>query len=141
MRHRLLRSAVLACLLLSAVRLSAAETLSDLRSPAACEGRLRKDLTYLASDELEGRGITTRGINLAADYIAGEFKKAGLKPAGESGSYFQPFTMAGAVLLRPATLKLTGPEGQTIELKSGEHFQPMGLSGSAAVSAGAVFVG
>jgi hypothetical protein len=141
MRLRLLRPAVLACLLLTGARLGAAETLSDLHSPAASEARLKRDITYLASDELEGRGVTTRGIDLAADYIASEFKKAGLKPGGKDGSWFQPFTMPGAVLLKPATLKLQGPGGREIELKSGEHFQPMGVSTSGKASAPVVFVG
>src|SRR6516225_1729650 len=111
MRLRLLRSTVLACVVLSGAWLSAAETLSDLHSPATSEARLKRDITYLASDELEGRGVTTRGINLAADYIAAEFKKAGLKPGGADGSYFQPFTMAGSVLVEPPTLQLRGPAG------------------------------
>jgi hypothetical protein len=141
MRFRLLRSAVLACLLLTGARLGAAESLSNLRSPASSEARLKRDITYLASDELEGRGVTTRGINLAADYIADGFKKAGLKPGGKDGTYFQPFTMPGAVLLKPATLTLRGPEGQEIELKAGQHFQPMGVSTSGKASAPVVFVG
>src|SRR6516164_1736941 len=91
MRLRLLRPAVLVCLLLAGAPLGAAETLSELRSPAASEARLKRDVTYLASDELEGRGVTTRGVDLAAVYVAAEFKKAGLKPAAEDGSYFQPF--------------------------------------------------
>jgi hypothetical protein len=141
MRLRLLRPAVLACLLLTGARLSAAETLSNLRSAAACEARLKKDLSYLASDELEGRGVSTRGIGLAADYVAAEFRAAGLKPAGKGGSYFQPFTMPGAVLQRPATLELTGPEGQVLELTAGKQFEPMGVSGSGEVRAPVVFVG
>src|SRR6516225_9069243 len=119
MRLRLLRSTVLACVVLSGAWLSAAETLSDLHSPATSEARLRRDVTYLASDELEGRGVTTRGINLAADFIAAEFKKAGLQPVGPNGSYFQPFSMAGSVLMEPARLKLHGPGGKQIELKPG----------------------
>ncbi|HEX5271122.1 MAG TPA: M28 family peptidase, partial [Gemmataceae bacterium] len=141
MRHCLPRSAVLACLLLTGARLSAAEIITDLRSPAASEERLKKDVTYLASDALEGRGVTTHGLELAADHIAAEFKKAGLKPAGKDGSYFEPFTMPGAVLLKPATLSLTGPGGREIQLKTGRHFEPMGVSTSGTVSAGVVFVG
>ncbi len=141
MRLRLLRSAVLTCLLLAGARLGAAETPVNVPPAAASEARLRRDVTYLASDELEGRGVTTRGINLAADYIAAEFKKAGLKPGGPDGSYFQPFTMPGAVLVAPSTLKLRGPDGQTIELKPGVQFQTQGVSGSGQVSGGVVFVG
>src|SRR5437899_10542769 len=94
--------------------------------PAANEAvleRMRKAITFLASDECEGRGVTTEGINLAADYVAKEFKQAGLKPAGTNGSYFQPFTMRSASSLgSPNTLSLRGPLGQRIELKQGEHF-------------------
>src|SRR6516162_8915741 len=40
--------------------------------------RLRKDLTFLTSDECEGRGAQTHGLQIAADYIAAEFKRLGL---------------------------------------------------------------
>src|SRR6516162_43619 len=76
------------------------------------ESRMRRDIDFLASDACEGRGVTTKGINLAADYIANEFKKAGLKPAGKDGSYFQPFTMnGGSKLQSPNALVLVGPQG------------------------------
>src|SRR5262249_26318520 len=93
------------------------------------EVRLRKDIFFLASDECEGRGPTTQGLNRAADPIANEFKMAGLKPGGKDGTYFQPFTIPGSVLEGPARLALRGPKGQEITLKQGVHFQPMGLSG------------
>ena len=51
------------------------------------------DLRYLASDELEGRLPGTPGGLAATQYIADQFKAIGLKPAGESGTYFQPFTI------------------------------------------------
>src|SRR5262245_30495666 len=94
----------------------------------SAEGRLRTDINILASDEYEGRGPTTQGINKAADYIANEFKKAGLKPGGMGGTYFQHFTIPGARLLAPATMKLRGPLGQEIVLKQGVQFYPLGLS-------------
>ncbi|MCC2958066.1 M20/M25/M40 family metallo-hydrolase [Massilia sp. IC2-477] len=49
---------------------------------------LRTHVKYLASDELEGRGTPSRGQDLATDYIATQFRKAGLEPAGDDG-YFQ----------------------------------------------------
>ncbi len=48
-----------------------------------------KHLQYLSSDELEGRGIGTEGYRKAANYVAGEFKKSGLVPFGDSGTYLQ----------------------------------------------------
>ncbi len=65
------------------------------QSDEAVKARMRKDVTYLASDECEGRGVDTAGIQKAATYIAAEFAKAGLKPGGVNGTYFQPFTISG----------------------------------------------
>src|SRR5262249_6801604 len=114
-----------------------------LAAENAVETRMRKDVTYLASDDLEGRGVSTRGINLAADYIANEFKQAGLKPAGVDGSYFQPFTMISGSS-KPdgvSTLTLRGPLGQEVELKLGDDFQVLGMCSSGKVKAPLVFAG
>ena len=57
---------------------------------------LRRDLTYVASDELEGRMSLQAGDDKAIAWIAGEFKKAGLAPAmgadGKTG-YLQSFKL------------------------------------------------
>lgn len=50
----------------------------------AAEKRLKKHVYYLASDRLEGRLPGTPGAEAAARYIAREFKKSGLQPAGDS---------------------------------------------------------
>ena len=44
------------------------------------EKNLRADLTFLASDTLEGRMSLQRGSEIAINFIATEFAKAGLKP-------------------------------------------------------------
>src|SRR5260370_34292898 len=46
-------------------------------------------IEYLASDARQGRGLGTEGFAKASDYVADQFRKAGLKPGGTSG-YFQP---------------------------------------------------
>src|SRR5215475_4764275 len=56
---------------------------------------LRKWLTYLASDELEGRATFTEGLGLAAAYIADQLKEGGVKPGGDHGSYFQRVEVLG----------------------------------------------
>src|SRR5690348_11986134 len=50
---------------------------------------LRANLTFLASDALEGRLSLTRGSEVAIQWIASEFAKAGLKPIAD-GTYLQP---------------------------------------------------
>ena len=49
---------------------------------------LRGHLSFLASDLLEGRGTPSKGLDLAAEYIAAQFRRAGLEPIGDDG-YFQ----------------------------------------------------
>lgn len=49
---------------------------------------LKAHVSFLASDALEGRGTPSRGLDVAAQYIASEFRRAGLEPAGDDG-YFQ----------------------------------------------------
>lgn len=53
------------------------------------EDTLRADLTFLASDALQGRMSLQTGDEVAIQWIASEFAKAGLKPAA-NGSYLQP---------------------------------------------------
>lgn len=53
---------------------------------------VEKDVTYLASDDLEGRAIGTAGEELAAQYIAERFEKFGLSPMGTDG-YMQVFNV------------------------------------------------
>jgi Zn-dependent M28 family amino/carboxypeptidase len=67
--------------------------------------RMRADVVYLASDRLEGRGPGTRGEDLATEYIAEEFKKAGLKPIVKNGTYFQRVPLVRVVTSDKATLQ------------------------------------
>jgi len=49
---------------------------------------LRAHVSFLASDVLEGRATPSRGLDVAAEYVAAQFRRAGLVPAGDDG-YFQ----------------------------------------------------
>ena len=54
-------------------------------------GRLKADLSFIASDELEGRETPSRGLDVAARYLAARLQALGLKPGGDDGSYLQRF--------------------------------------------------
>jgi len=56
------------------------------------EASLRGHLSFLASDLLEGRATPSRGLDVAAEYIAAQFRRAGLEPIGDDG-YFQTTTV------------------------------------------------
>ncbi len=136
-QRALLRPLALVVLGLAALAGARAESKNE-----AAEARMRRDITFIASDECEGRGVTTRGIEKAAAYIVEQFKVAGLKPGGVEGTYFQPFPIRGGVRLeQPNEVVLHGPQGQAIRLKQGEQFQVSGLSGPGKVTAPVVFAG
>lgn len=54
--------------------------------------RIKSDITFLASDHLEGRFPGTRGATIAANYIVSQFKQLGLTPMVD-GSFLDEFSM------------------------------------------------
>jgi hypothetical protein len=75
-------------LLIGAVATNGRGGVSDRIAPGYDKIRasdLRADLTFLASDALQGRLSMTPGSEVAIQWIASEFAKAGLKPAGDEG--------------------------------------------------------
>jgi aminopeptidase YwaD len=52
---------------------------------------LQTDISYLSNDKLEGRRSGTPGEMLASDYIIAGFRKTGLRPMGDSGTFLQRF--------------------------------------------------
>jgi hypothetical protein len=58
-------------------------------APAVKADDVRRDLAILAADSMEGRGTGTPGGARAARWLASEFAKAGLAPAGDSGTFLQ----------------------------------------------------
>ena len=51
---------------------------------------LKADVSFLASDALEGRGTPSRGLEIAAEYIAAQFRRAGLEPVGDAVIFRRP---------------------------------------------------
>ena len=56
---------------------------------------LKEWLSYIASDELQGRATYSSGIGLAAAYIEGHLRGWGVKPAGDHGGYLQTVRVLG----------------------------------------------
>lgn len=82
----------LGSLILAAISVAAVEVPSDPNVRAALDrisaASMQGHVSFLASDLLEGRGTPSRGLDIAAEYIAAQFRRAGLEPAGGDG-YFQ----------------------------------------------------
>jgi hypothetical protein len=106
------------------------------------EQRLVRDVKLLASDEWEGRGLGTQGINKAADYIRTEFEKAGLNITADGGDAYQDFEVVNGVELQGTNeLKFVGPDGQTIPLEMKKEFEVGSFGASGKLDTPLVFVG
>ena len=87
-------------------------------------GYLKKQVTYLASDELKGRRAGDTGETLAAVFIAEKFKELALVPKGDNGDYFQYFTVNDGKAIAPSTrLSING-----LKLDSEIDFFPLANS-------------
>jgi len=102
---------------------------------------MKADLTFLASDALEGRRTFEPGNLAAAEFIRMRFARLGLEPAGPDGSYFQPYDLATAVLGEGNTLVGYDAKGHREALPVGVHFYPHRFSASTEADGPLVFAG
>jgi aminopeptidase YwaD len=111
--------------------------------------RLREHVTYLASDKLEGRRTGTAGANLAAEYIAREFSRYGLRrsigrdlpgmsrlEADSPKRYLQEFPYVAGVELGEKNLFYVNPgrADDSMLFRVGEDWMPLGFSSNGQVS-------
>jgi hypothetical protein len=76
---------------------------------------------YLASDALEGRNTGSEGHRKAAEYVASQFAQAGLKPAGENGSFIQPVSFLTKQLDESASSLALRTSAGTKNLRLGDE--------------------
>ena len=98
-------------------------------------------IQFLADDSLEGRATGSRGFEKAAAYMAGQFRDAGLQPAGVDG-YQQPVDFQVVQIDETRCSLDLIRDGKAQPLTLGED-AVLGVSSHAAehVEADAVFVG
>ena len=111
------------------------------RAPAISQDDLRTWLTYLASDELQGRQAYTEGLGLAGAYIARHLQEWGVKPGGDRGSYFQEVRVLGVRTRSNSSVTVT-VNGQTRTFKDGEGVTfPRNQGAKQTVNGDAAFAG
>src|SRR6267142_5374738 len=55
--------------------------------------QLKNYLSFIASDEMEGRDTPSRGLDTTAKFIAMNLERWGFKPAGDDGTFFQKIAL------------------------------------------------
>ena len=98
---------------------------------------LLRDVTYLASDELAGRGTPSPGQDLAAAYVEKALRDAGIRPFGDNGTYRQHYVVTRATLKPEETTLAIG--GRTFAY--GSDFVLTNFLKPAVSSGGVVYVG
>jgi hypothetical protein len=99
--RRFLTALVLASLLVTTFPATYAQRAADKSKKAAAAvttqrgvdtisaNQIKDYLTFIASDEMEGRDTPSRGLDTTAKFLALNLARWGLKPAGDTGSFFQ----------------------------------------------------
>jgi hypothetical protein len=104
-------------------------------------GPLTEWLTFLSSDELQGRATYTEGLGVAASYIAERLKEWGVKAMGDNGTYFQTVRVLGVRNASKSTVTVE-VNGQTRTFTDGEGITlPRNQGGKQTVTGDVVFAG
>lgn len=116
---------------------------SSIADDAPILSRVSEDIRLLSSDEMEGRGPGTQGLEKAGDYIRDAFRQLGLKSGTSDDTYRQPFQVSLDVkpVVGKSSVILRGPEGREWTLESGRDFQSLAAGGSGTAAAPLVFAG
>jgi hypothetical protein len=122
----------------------AAQSRSGPRIPAqAASGVstrvLQAHLGFLADDALEGRTTGSRGAAVAAQYVAAQFRRLGLQPAGDSGSYFHSLPLASR--RAEPSLQASGEGAGELRWRDDYVLVPRLSDSVSAVAGDVVFVG
>lgn len=104
---------------------------------------LKSDVYFLASDEMRGRDTLSTESNIASAYIANRFRKAGLKPAGEDGGWYQNAKFAYTEFTEKPSIKMFEAVGEqpALELAYGQDFTVIEGAASSVPNAGLAFAG
>ena len=105
---------------------------------------LRNEVAYLASEALEGRLTGTTGSQRAAEFIADQLRRAGLKALAETGSFFQPFEFTSGVQIITNENRLaisTGPGLASAAFEVEKDFRPLSFTANGEFEGEVVFAG
>jgi hypothetical protein len=119
----LLRLAAVVAAATSIAGFSSAADMASAARESLSAGDARRHVTTLADDTLEGRRAGSRGGRAASAYLAEQLERIGTAPAGESGSFFQPFRGMRNVI---AIVRGRDPELSREAVLVGAHYDHVG---------------
>ncbi|QNM84055.1 M20/M25/M40 family metallo-hydrolase [Sphingomonas sabuli] len=119
----------------------AAQPAPQTKLSAAAE-RVRADVEFLSHDLLEGRDSGSRGYDIAAAYVAAQFRAIGLQPGGTNGSWYQQVPFRRATHAAPVEASLAiGNDRVTLTAGSDFAVRPSLTQQARTIDAPLVFAG
>ena len=139
---RIFHNCLAACAALLIGGAAPAQAPTALAAEAAAAQRVRGHVQFLASDLLEGRHTGSRGHEIAAAYVAAEFRKLGLQPGGPDGSWYVQVPFRRASHADVPTVRLVR-NGASVQLSHGADIglRPSLTEKDRTFDAGLAFVG
>lgn len=107
------------------------------------QDRLRAHIEFLADDLMLGRQPGSDGYNIAANYVASQYRQMGLLPAGDGGTYFQQVPLRRA-FLEPGSAEMafeSGDNATSLVFVEDFFMGPSLVRTTSELEAGMVFVG
>ncbi|HSA96648.1 MAG TPA: M20/M25/M40 family metallo-hydrolase, partial [Acidobacteriota bacterium] len=110
--------------------------------PTADGAKAFAHIAYLASNDFKGRKAGSPEYRKAAEYVAAEMQKIGLKPGGDNGTWFQevPFK-SWTDFVQPIRLEILSPQRRVYFAGRGRDFTPVSGTGNGIARGGLVFAG
>lgn len=126
------------CVAVSAFCLSGASAQTSQQGPAEVPARapvaaampslaanaIRAHAEFLSSDLLEGRSTGSRGYELAAAYVAAQFRQYGLTPAGSEGGFLRSVPLVEATAVLPGSSAVLRSEGNVTDFDFSKDYLP-----------------
>lgn len=113
---------MLALLALSSALLAQAPASVQRAAQTITPEDVRRRIGIIADDSMRGRDTPSPELNKVADYIAGEFRRFGLRPAGDNGTFIQRYALDRVQFIAESSMVMLHGTGADVTLKYGTDF-------------------
>jgi hypothetical protein len=97
-----------------------------LAAPAEIQpDAILQHIKFLSSDELKGRANGSPELETAAEYVARQFRAAGLRPGGSSNEWFQPFQLLAGLTVGSGNRLTVTARNRTLSFALGMSYYPL----------------
>jgi hypothetical protein len=137
------RTGFLSLLALGAPGAASAQSLAVTRAAGTItEADVRRRIYLIADDSMGGRNTPSPGLTKTAAYIASQFRRFGLQPGGDGGTFLRSYPIVNkALLAQRSGIRFSSGSGEAVVASLSDNAALLFGPTAAAVSGGVVLVG